>query len=246
MAVYKMQIQYDGRRYNGWQRQGNTENTIQGKIEETLSRILSKAVEIQGAGRTDAGVHAIAQVASFHTETDGDVKEWKNELNRYLPKDIRILSLERERERFHARLSAKGKTYRYLIDNGEVADVFARAYSMRVESPLSVERMEKAAALLTGTHDYKAFCGNPRMKKSTVRTVDSISIAREQGKIQLEYHGDGFLFHMVRILTGTLIEVGLGKKEPEEMTDILESLNRQKAGFCAESQGLFLVEVDYT
>lgn len=241
-----MQIQYDGRRYNGWQRQGNTDNTIQGKIEETLKRILSEDVEIQGAGRTDAGVHAMAQVASFHTAQKEDVKKWQIELNHYLPKDIRILSMEKEQGRFHARLSATGKTYHYLIDNAPVSDVFARAYCMRVEAPLSVERMKRAAALLTGTHDYKAFCGNPRMKKSTVRTVDSISITKEQGKIRIEYHGDGFLFHMVRILTGTLIEVGLGKKEPEEMTEILESLDRQKAGFCAESQGLFLVGVDYT
>lgn len=245
MAVYKMQIQYDGRRYNGWQRQGSTDNTIQRKIEETLGRILSEDVEIKGAGRTDAGVHAIGQVAGFHTRKKGDVKKWMEELNRYLPKDIRILSLEKAEERFHARLSAKGKTYRYVIDNGPVADVFSRAYSMRVESPLSVERMEKAAELLTGTHDYKAFCGNPRMKKSTVRTVDSIRITKDQGKIQIEYHGDGFLFHMVRILTGTLIEVGQGIKEPEEIPKILEGLDRQRAGFCAESQGLFLVEVDY-
>lgn len=246
MAVYKMQIQYDGRRYNGWQRQRNTDNTIQGKIEEILGRILSETVEIQGAGRTDAGVHAIAQVASFHTAQKEDVKKWKHELNHYLPKDIRILAMEKEQGRFHARLSATGKTYRYQIDNAPVFDVFARAYCMRVEPPLLIERMKRAAALLTGTHDYKAFCGNPRMKKSTVRTVDSILITEEQGKIRIEYHGDGFLFHMVRILTGTLIEVGLGRKEPEEMTDILESLDRQKSGFCAESQGLFLVGVDYT
>lgn len=245
MAVYKMQVQYDGRRYNGWQRQGNTGQTIQGKLEETLGRILSEDVEIQGAGRTDAGVHAMAQVASFHTARKEDVRRWQNELNQYLPKDIRIHSLEKAGERFHARLSATGKTYVYQIDNGPVPDVFARAYSMRIEAPLSVERMKQAAGLLTGTHDYKAFCGNSRMKKSTVRTVDSVCITEEHGKIRIEYHGDGFLFHMVRILTGTLIEVGLGKKEPEEMPEILKSRDRQKAGFCAESQGLFLMGVDY-
>lgn len=245
MSVYRMQIQYDGGRYNGWQRQGNTKNTIQEKIEQTLSRILGEEIEIQGAGRTDAGVHALAQVASFHTQQKEDINRWLQELNQYLPKDIRIHSLVKEQGRFHARLSATGKWYRYQIDNRLVGDVFERNYSMRISESLDLGQMRRAAQLLCGTHDYRSFCGNPKMKKSTVRTVDEIRILEENGKIVLEYHGDGFLYHMVRILTGTILEVGMGKRSAESMPELLACRKRSEAGFCVESQGLFLVCVEY-
>lgn len=245
MQNYKLTIQYDGTRYNGWQRQGNTDNTIQGKLNEIIGRYLDEEVDIAGSGRTDAGVHAYAQVANFKTSKCFDKDKFLTEVNAFLPQDIRITAVESVDERFHARLSAVSKTYEYVIDNAPVADVFARKYSCRIEEMLNIDAMREAAALLTGTHDYISFCGNKKLKKSSVRTVTDIAIMESDRKIRISFTGDGFLQNMVRIMAGTLIEVGLGKRDASSMTAILEAKSREVAGMMAPPQGLFLKEVRY-
>lgn len=242
---YRLVLQYDGTKLNGWQKQGNTEHTIQGKLEAILTKLYGEPIEIHGSGRTDAGVHALGQVANFHAPAVYSEKEIKAVLNEYLSKDIRVLQLETVEERFHARLTAKGKTYEYRIDNGEVSNVFQRKYAMREELPLDLDAMRQAAEALTGTHDYKSFCANKKMKKSSVRTITSIVLEETNGMISIQYTGNGFLYNMVRILTGTLIEVGRGKRKPEEMEGIIAAKERGAAGFTAPAQGLFLVSVEY-
>ncbi len=242
---YKLTIQYDGSRYDGWQRQGNTDNTIQGKIEGVLSRLTRECVEIHGAGRTDAGVHAEGQVASVKLSGKRSAAEVMAYLNQYLPEDIAVVDVREADERFHARLTAVGKVYRYDIRLGSTPNVFRRKYQYRVEQPLDVAAMKKAAEYLTGTHDYRAFCSNKRYKKSTVRTVTAIEIAVNGADMSITFRGDGFLYNMVRILTGTLLEVGLGERKEEDMPAILESLDRTRAGKTAPAQGLTLVQVEY-
>lgn len=241
----KLTIQYDGTRYDGWQRQGNTDNTLQGRLEGVLSRMVGKPVEIQGAGRTDAGVHARGQVASVHLPEGYTPQEVQNYLNRYLPEDVAVVEVVEVGERFHARLSATGKEYRYHIRMGSVPDVFARKYQYRVEEPLDIPAMERAAGYLTGKHDFRSFCGNRRFKKSTVREVFHIGVEVCGSDLTLVYRGDGFLYNMVRILTGTLLEVGLGQRTPESMVDVLEARERTAAGKTAPAQGLVLQEVYY-
>lgn len=242
---YKIVLQYDGTKLNGWQKQGNTDNTIQRKLEAILEKMYGEFVEVHGSGRTDAGVHACGQVANFHASAKYTEEEIKKSLNEYLSKDIRVLEVSKADERFHARLSAKGKTYEYRIDNGEVANVFSRKHTMREENPLDLVAMKSAAISFLGTHDFKSFCANKKMKKSTVRTITSITIEEKDGIVSIRYTGNGFLYNMVRILTGTLIEVGRGMRSPEEMKDILDALDRGAAGFTAPAQGLFLMEVIY-
>ena len=242
---YKLLLQYDGTKLNGWQKQGNTDNTIQGKLEAILEKMYGMYVEIHGSGRTDAGVHALGQVANFRAPEMFSLDEILNTLNEYLSKDIRVLSVEEVDERFHARLTAKGNTYEYRIDNGKIANVFQRKFTMREENPLDLEAMRAAAVQFLGTHDFKTFCANKKMKKSTVRTITSIEIKEMDGIVSIRYTGNGFLYNMVRILTGTLIEVGRGKRNPAEMADVIHAKDRGAAGFTAPAQGLFLVEVDY-
>lgn len=242
---YKMTIQYDGARYDGWQKQGNTANTIQARLEAVLARLAGQPVEVHGAGRTDAGVHALGQVASVKLPGDRSPEEILTDLNQYLPEDIAVTAVERADDRFHARLSARGKVYRYHLRMGAVPDVFRRKYQYRVDGPLDVPAMERAAALLTGTHDFRSFCSNKRYKKSTVRTIYAIEIKQQGSDLTLTFRGDGFLYNMVRILTGTLLEVGRGEREAETMPAILAARDRAAAGRTAPAQGLTLVEVIY-
>lgn len=245
MKNYRMILQYDGSRYSGWQKQGNTQNTIQGKLEAVLNKMTGEEVEIHGSGRTDAGVHALAQVANFKCKTSLSPQEIQNYLNEYLPRDIRVLSLTEAAPRFHARLNAARKHYRYIIDTNPVQDVFTRKYAYHSPVTYDMSNMRQAARLLTGQHDFRSFCDNKRMKKSTLRTIYSIDITQNQGIMTLDFYGDGFLYHMVRLLTGTLLEVGTGKRKPEELTKILQAKDRDAAGFLAPALGLFLVEVMY-
>lgn len=248
MANFCLIIQYDGTRYNGWQRQGNTQNTIQEKLESILEYMYGEPVELNGSGRTDAGVHALRQVANYRVPrilSRYSCQEIRDYFNAYLPQDIRVLSAEQVPERFHARLSAESKLYEYRIDCGAVSNIFERKYLYRIDEPLNLEKMQAAAELLKGTHDFRSFCSNKHMKKSTVRTIYDITFEIENGILYIRYHGDGFLYNMVRILTGTLIEVGLGDLLPSQIPSILESLDRSAAGFTAPAQGLFLVDVFY-
>lgn len=242
---YKITLQYEGTRYDGWQRQGNTENTIQGKLENILAKMTGHEVEIHGSGRTDAGVHAMGQVANFHLDEDMEPERVKEYLNRYLPEDIAVIKADRAPERFHSRLSAVKKIYTYQIETGAKRDVFTRRIQYELGRPLDVEAMRQAAALLCGTHDYKSFCGNRRMKKTTVRTVETIHIKQDGSHVVLTFVGNGFLQNMVRIMTGTLIEVGLRKRSPESVKEILAAKDRQAAGAMAPAEGLCLAGVLY-
>ncbi len=244
---YRLKIQYDGTRYRGWQRQKGTDMTIQGKIEQVLSRFAGQEIEIDGAGRTDAGVHAVEQVANVHVpeQVAADAETIKKYLDLYLPEDIRVISVERAGERFHSRLNATGKVYRYHILKSDADCVFLRKYAWKVTEPMDVRRMREAAEELIGKHDFRSFCSKPSKKKSTVRTIESIDIEETEKEIRLTFRGDGFLYNMVRILTGTLAEVGAGKRKPDQMSQILEKKERKYAGDMAPAKGLFLIKVFY-
>ena len=243
MRNLRLDICYDGTRYRGWQRLPGVEGTIQGKLETALSRILQETVTLSGSGRTDAGVHAAHQIANFHCESPKSCQEILHELRRYLPEDIGIYSCQEASPRFHARLNATGKTYRYRIWNSEDPCVFERRYLWALPEELDVEAMDRAAQCLVGTHDFSCFCGNSKMKKSTVRRIDSISLTRQGQELQIAVTGNGFLQNMVRILVGTLVEVGTGQRG--ENLDSLFGQKREKAGFLAPPQGLCLMEVTY-
>lgn len=242
---YRMDIQYDGTRYGGWQKQKDTDNTIQGKIEEVLGRMCGTPVSIQGAGRTDAGVHARGQVANVFLDTDKTCEQICRYLNQYLPEDIEITRVTKAEERFHSRLNAKEKVYQYRVVTGVHKNVFERKYQCPLHEDLDVKAMKQAAGYLEGTHDFKSFCSNKKMKKSSVRTIFCIEIEDLGQEVKLTFTGNGFLYNMVRILAGTLIEVGRGERRPEEMPEILEACDRSRAGFTAPARGLTLLEVRY-
>ena len=214
MPNYKLTLCYDGGRYKGWQRQGNTAGTIQEKLETILSRLLDQPVDLAASGRTDAGVHAREQVCSFRADTELSTEELLRQLRNYLPEDIGALSLEIAPPRFHARLNCTGKTYVYRIWNSPEPDVFQRRYRVPVPDALDLDAMRRAAALLCGEHDFAAFCSAKPGKKSTVRELRSIQIEKDGTDLRLIYAGSGFLYNMVRILTGTLLEVGKGLRQP--------------------------------
>ena len=251
MRNIRITVQYEVTRYKGWQRQVSTEQTIQGKLESVLSRQFERKIEIDGSGRTDGGVHARGQVANFRLKEEEtelfhqNMEELTALLNGYLPEDIAVLGAELASDRFHSRLNAVSKTYKYRIWNSPVPNVFDRKYVWQVKEPLDVQAMERAAGYLLGEHDFAAFCGNPRMKKSTVRKIHEIRIEKNGPEIDLIYTGNGFLQNMVRIISGTLVETGLKERRPEEIEEILESKDRKKAGAKAPAQGLILWEVKY-
>ena len=255
---YKLKIEYDGTRYYGWEHQPD-KPTIQGKIERVLGFMLMKRDEIEregtdepqvipkviGAGRTDAGVHARGMVASVHLDTPMGCDEIRDYCNRYLPDDIAIREVSVASDRFHARYKAVGKTYQYTAFYGPVHPVFNRKYYTALERDVDCEAMQQAADILVGEHDFKSFCGNSHMKKSTVRLVDRIYVRRSKGYIYFTLHGTGFLQNMVMIIVGTLLLVGEGKLTPADVRDILEAKDRKKAGPTAPARGLTLISVDY-
>ncbi len=245
MKNYKMILQYDGTRYNGWQKQGNTEDTIQEKLEKVLSQIGGAKIEIFGSGRTDAGAHALGQVANFHMEWKRSTEELLKAIYEKMPEDIALLSLEEVPERFHSRLNAKSKIYEYCIWNTVVSPVFKRRYAFWDKTPLNLAAMKEAAQYLIGEHDFKNFCSAKKVKKSTVRTVYNINFSGEGDELRIAFHGNGFLYNMVRIMVGTLIEVGEGKRKPQDVQNIFKAENREAAGFTAPAKGLFLVKVFY-
>ena len=244
MRNIRLTICYDGTRYKGWQRLNGVENTIQGKLEQTLSKLLGEQIEISGSGRTDAGAHAVGQVANFHCESQMSCEEILSGLRRYLPEDIGIESCQEAGERFHARLNCKSKTYRYRIWNSDKPCVFQRRFVYVMPEALDVGKMRQAAEYLLGEHDFSAFCANKKMKKSTVRRIDDITITREGEELVLSFTGDGFLYNMVRIMVGTLIEVGLGKRSVESVSRLFGE-KREEAGYLVPAQGLCLMEVTY-
>lgn len=242
---FKITLAYDGSRYSGWQKQGNTPNTIQGKLEKVLSAMFGSAVEVHGSGRTDAGVHAAAQVANFKVNTKATPEEVCKYLRSYLPQDIGVLQVEEVPERFHARLSAKHKTYRYRVWNSEIPNVFEKKYLYICPEPLDVAAMQACIPYFLGEHDFRAFCSNPDLKKSSVRTIYSMELEQLGHELRLTVNGNGFLYNMVRLLMGTMLEVGKGNRCPEDIPMIFESGARYMAGPMAPACGLCMMEVAY-
>jgi tRNA pseudouridine38-40 synthase len=244
MRNLRLHICYDGTRYRGWQRLSNTDATIQGKLEHTLSRILGEDIEISGSGRTDAGVHAQGQIANFHCHSNMPCDEILAQLRRYLPEDIGIYSCKDVSPRFHARLNAKTKTYRYRIWNSDVPCVFERKFVAPVEGTLDLDSMRAAATYFLGQHDFSAFCANKNMKKSTVRYIELLEIQRIGPEVVITVTGNGFLHHMVRIMVGTLVEVGRGERDVHSIADLFGA-ERAQSGVLMPACGLCLMEVNY-
>jgi tRNA pseudouridine38-40 synthase len=244
MRTLKITLAYDGTRFVGWQRQAEGES-IQGLLEDALARLEGSPVTAHGAGRTDAGVHALGQVASARVTFTHDAHTLTRALNAHLPVDIRVLSVENADESFHARFGASSKTYRYVIRNTPVADPFDRAYVWHRPEPLSLDAMMHAAALLIGTHDFGAFRSVGSEVASSVRTVRQSQWRNNGGLLTYQISGDGFLRHMVRAVVGTLVEIGRGWRQPEEIRALLRGATRAEAGATAPPHGLFLVSVDY-
>lgn len=246
MHNYKMTIAYDGTRYLGWQKQSeNPLKTIQGKLEHILSLLFEEDIQVIASGRTDAGVHAKNQVANFHAKTYKSPEDILNYIAEYISNDIAIVELKVASERFHARYNCKFKMYSYTIDTGLFPNPFQTRYAYHHPEALNLEAMQKAADYLLGTHDFKSFTSMKSKKKSTVRTITNIDITTEDSYIIIYYRGDGFLQHMVRILTGTLLEVGTGKRSPEDILRLLDVKQRSESGYTVPSHGLCLQRVDY-
>ncbi len=244
MRNVRLDVCYDGTRYKGWQRLSEGDNTIQGKLERVLSRILNEPVEITGSGRTDAGTHAVGQVANFHCSSTMSCEEILANLRMYLPEDIGIYSCRNVSERFHARLNAKTKTYCYRLWNSDRPCVFDRKFVYTHPQKLDVDKMQKAAEQFLGTHDFSAFCANKNIKKSTVRAIMDIQISCVGEEIRFLITGNGFLHNMVRIMVGTLLEVGAGTRSPESIPELFGA-ERALAGPTLPACGLCLMEVTY-
>ena len=244
MRNIKLIIEYDGKGFNGWQKQPNKLN-IQGEIERAIKEVTGEEVELNASGRTDAGVHAISQVANFKTESNIDINKIPLALNSKLKKSIIIKKAEEVDLNFHARYNAKGKKYRYIINNSLVGSAIYRDLEYNFPIKLDVEKMKHAAKYFEGEHDFKAFRSSGTSNKNSVREIYKVEIKEENERIILEFTANGFLYNMVRIMVGTLMDVGLGKIKPESIKDIIDSKERTKAGKTAPAQGLYLVEVYY-
>lgn len=243
---YKIIVEYDGSNYSGWQIQKNTSKTIQQKLEEALTKINKDRVQITGAGRTDAGVHAAGQSANFFLDVDIPVGKIPIALNTELPADIICKKAEKVDQDFHARYDARGKKYRYRILNSNFNSVFVRNFVYNVYKKLDLKVMQRAAEIFEGSHDFASFCAAGSSVESTVREIYSIDLySADDGEIWIDVMGNGFLYNMIRILAGTLIETGLGKRTLSEMEYILQSRDRNNAGFTAPAQGLTLMKVFY-
>ena len=244
MRNIRLDLCYDGTRYRGWQRLPGRDDTLQGKLETVLTRILGENIEISGSGRTDAGVHAQGQVANFHCENPMPAQEILAQLRQYLPEDIGVIACRDCSPRFHARLNALEKTYRYRIWNSDAPCVFDRRYVSVMPERLNLEAMQQAADLLCGEHDFSAFCGNPKFKKSTVRYIRSAAVQQVGNELHISFTGNGFIHNQVRIMVGTLVEVGRGERPAHSILALFGS-KRSDAGFLAPAQGLCLMEVRY-
>ncbi|MFA9379044.1 MAG: tRNA pseudouridine(38-40) synthase TruA [Lachnotalea sp.] len=245
MKNYLMIIQYDGTSYNGWQKQGNTVNTIQETVEKTLSNLLQEDIEIHGSGRTDAGAHALRQTANFKCSSIIDRDVFLQDINRELPQDIRICSMSEVDMNFHSRLSAISKSYDYNINNSDRASVFRRKYVYNYVDKLDIELMKKATTYLVGTHDFRGFSSEKNLSKSCIRNLYEINIKENKNEITISFLGNGFIYNMVRIITGTLLEIGSGKKRMEDINKTFKTGKREFAGAMVPANGLFLSNVNY-
>ena len=254
---FLLTIEYDGSRFYGWQRQPDV-RTAQGELEAVLTHVMGKPVQINGTSRTDARVHALGQKASFCGEFGIPTDRIQTAVNNLLAGkgggfgklgrvgDMRITKVEEKPAEFHARFDSLGKRYRYIIGNGPDVDIFRRNYAYQITEPLNVAAMQNAAQYIVGTHDFACFqAAGSNERETTVRTIYSLTVKRQGCDVILEVTGDGFLYNMVRIITGTLTEVGLGKRKPEELAAVIKSCDRRNAGHTAPAEGLYLVEVFY-
>ncbi len=240
-----MIIEYDGSRYKGWQRLKDTDQTIQGKLEGVISELAGKPTEVIGSGRTDAGAHAHGQVANFQIKSDMSLKEMKQYINHYLPQDIVVKDLQQVSARFHSRYNVSGKKYAYYVLNDSIPSAFLRKYSYYIPEKLDIVAMKKAAEGLVGTHDFIAFSSVKKTNKSTVRTIKEINIEKKGQQIEFTFVGDGFLHNMIRIMMGTLIDIGMGEEKVSYIDKIFKGGKREVAGKTVPAQGLFLMEVYY-
>lgn len=244
MRNIKLVIEYDGKDYNGWQKQPNKLN-IQGEIERAIENITKEKVDLIASGRTDAGVHALGQVANFKTNSNIDIEKIPIAINSQVKNSIRIKSAEEVEENFHSRFNCKKKTYRYVIDNSKYGTAIYRNIVYHMPIKLNVEEMKKAIKYFEGEHDFKAFKASGTSSKSSVRTIYKATVERKEDRVIIELTGNGFLYNMVRIIAGTLIDVGIGKIKPEEVKEIIEKKERKNAGKTLPARGLCLLEVDY-
>jgi tRNA pseudouridine38-40 synthase len=244
MRRLKCVVAYDGTDYSGFQIQPEVV-TIQGEIEAALHRVTGEAIQIVGSGRTDAGVHARGQVFHFDTNSSIPLEKWRYVLDNQLPDAIVIRSVEEAEPGFHARFDAKVKEYRYCIDNGQVPDLFRHRYADHIRHPLHLDRMRQAARHLIGEHDFTSFCSAKTFVDDKIRTIYDLRVEREGDFIWVICRGNGFLYNMVRIIVGTLVEVGQGKREPDEMKAILSACDREQAGKTAPAKGLIMWQVEY-
>ena len=244
MANIKVTLEYDGTNYHGWQRQKNTKMTVQQQLEDVLTVLNKAKVTVHGAGRTDAGVHACGQVANFDLGVFIPAKKIPLALNSELPKDIICKQAREVPKSFHARYDARDKVYCYRISNQRFPGVFTRYYVYNIYQPLDFEKMKKAIAVIKGKHDFAAFQARGADCQDTVRTIKNINFYRVGREYHLKITGDGFLYNMVRIIAGTLIEIGL-EKRPPDFREIIKSKNRNQAGFTAPAKGLTLLKISY-
>lgn len=240
-----MIIQYDGSRYKGWQKQTEGINTVQGKLEDILTKMTGEEVQLVGCGRTDTGVHALNYTANFHTDSNMSIEEMQKYLDYNLPDDIALLSLKNSSERFHARYNILSKTYMYRINNSQIKNVFDRRYIHNIGEKLDLDKMKKCSQVLIGTHDFQSFTTLKSKTKSTVRTINYINIEENENIIEIDVNGNGFLWNMVRIILGTLIEAGMGKINVSDVEKILNSKTRANAGPMVPAKALFLKDVEY-
>ena len=244
MRNIKLTIEYDGRDFNGWQKQPDKLN-IQGTIENAIKAIIGEEVELNASGRTDAGVHAYGQVANFKTNSNLPIEKFSVAINSKLKKSIIIKSAEEVDERFHSRLTCKRKTYRYVINNSYAGTAIYRNLEYHISTKLDVEKMKQAVKYFEGEHDFKAFKASGTSSKSSVRTIYNGEVYEKDEKIYIELTGNGFLCNMVRIIAGTLVEVGIGKILPEQIPQIIEEGKRENAGKTLPAHGLYLLNVEY-
>ena len=245
MRNIRLTIEYDGKDFNGWQKQPNKLN-IQGTIEKAIEKITGEEIDLMASGRTDRGVHALGQVANFKTNSTLPIEKFPIAINSNMKTSIRIKDAEEVDEKFHSRLSCKRKTYRYIINNSKYGSSIYRNLETHIPAKLDIEKMKEAVKYFEGEHDFKAFKASGTSSKSSVRIIYKAEvIEKPDERIWIELTGNGFLYNMVRIISGTLVDVGLGKIEPKEIKYIIESKDRQKAGKTLAPQGLFLVKVEY-
>ena len=244
MRNIKLTIEYDGKDFNGWQKQP-TKLNIQGTIEQAIKQITGEDIELNASGRTDAGVHALGQVANFKTNSKIPIEKFAIAINSKLKRSIVIKRAEEVDERFHSRLSCKRKTYRYIINNSQEGTAIYRNLETHIPQKLDVEKMQKAVKYFEGEHDFKAFKASGTSSKSSVRTIYKANVYQENEKIFIELTGNGFLYNMVRIIAGTLVDVGLGKIKPEKIPEIIKGGDRKKSGKTLPPSGLFLMKVMY-